>query len=402
MSINWNDTDQKEICWREPVRKAERSEAPDSRNSSVENSGTRVCAWVRISLLSENVLNTMKQSLQLTNSVILELQFKMTVHSERKQKTRNVIGRLIAEQFESAQKKDTRRRHVKHDSTRGFKCKSFQIDDTNRLPDYISELKTSRNWNDTDQKEMCRLKQGRMAERSKAPDSRNSSVENSGTRVCAWVRFPLLSENVLNTMRQSPQPTNSVILERQFKMTIQSKRKQKTGNVIERLIAEQFESAQKKDTRRRHVKHDSTRGFKCKSFQIDDTNRLPDYISELKTSLNWNDTDQKEMCRLKQGRMAERSKPSDSRNSSVENSGTRVCEWVRKPLLSENVLNTMKQSLQLTKSVILERQFKMTVQSKREQKTRNVIGRLIAEHIKSAQKRGCPAKTRKTRLYAWV
>ena len=38
-------------------------------------------------------------------------------------------------------KEDTRRRHVRHDSTRGFKCKSFQIDDTSRLADYISELK---------------------------------------------------------------------------------------------------------------------------------------------------------------------------------------------------------------------------------------------------------------------
>ena len=246
MSLNWNDTDQKEICRREPVRMAKRSEAPDSRNSSDENSGTRVCAWVRIPLLSENVLNTMKQSLQLTKSVILERQFKMTVQSKRKQKTRNVIGRLIAEQFESAQKKDTRRRHVKHDSTRGFKSKSFQIDDTNRLADYISELKTSLNWNDTDQKEMCWRKPGRMAERSEAPDSRYSSVKNSGTRVCAWVRMPLLSENTLNTMKQSLHLTNSVILERQFKMTVQSKRKQKIRNVIRRLIAELFISAQKR------------------------------------------------------------------------------------------------------------------------------------------------------------
>ena len=44
----------------------------------------------------------------------------------------------------------------------------------------------------------------------------------------------------------------------------------------------------KEDTRRRHVKHDSTRGFKCKSFQIDDTNPLADYISnENVTQLKW-------------------------------------------------------------------------------------------------------------------
>ena len=150
------------------------------------------------------------------------------------------------------------------------------------------------------------------------------------------------------------------------------------------------------------MNHDSTRGFKCKSFQIDDTNRLAGYISELKRSLNWNDTDQKEICRRKPGRMIERYKAPDSRYSSVENSGTRVCAWVRIPLLSENVLNTMKESLQLTKSVILERQIKMTVQSKRKQKTRNFIGRLIAEQFKSAQKRRYPAETCKTRLYARV
>ena len=135
---------------------------------------------------------------------------------------------------------------MKHDSTRGFKFKSFQIDDTNHLADYISELKMSLNWEDTDQNEICPRKPGRMPERSKAPDSRNPSVENSGTRPCAWVLIPLQSENVLKTMRQSPQLTNSVILERQFKMTVQSKRKQTTGNVIGWLIAEQFKKAQKR------------------------------------------------------------------------------------------------------------------------------------------------------------
>ena len=83
----------------------------------------------------------------------------MTVQSKRKQKARNVIGRLIAEHFKSAQKKDTRRRHVKHDSTIGFKWKSFQIDDTNRLADYISELKMSLNWNDTDQRKYVDVNQ---------------------------------------------------------------------------------------------------------------------------------------------------------------------------------------------------------------------------------------------------
>ena len=106
------------------------------------------------------------------------------------------------------------------------------MDETNRLADYISELKMLLNWKDTDQKEIWRRKPGRMPERSKAPDSRHPSVEKTGTRVCAWVRIPLPSENVLNTTRQSLQLTNSVILQRQFKMTAQSKILQKTRNVI--------------------------------------------------------------------------------------------------------------------------------------------------------------------------
>ena len=158
----------------------------------------------------------------------------------------------------------------------------------------------------------------------------------------------------------------------------------------------------KEDTRWRHVKHDSTRGFKFKSFQIDGTNHLADYISELKTSLNWKDTDQKKICRRKPGRMPERSKAPDSRNPSVETSGTRPCAWFHIPLLSENVSNTMRQSLQPTNSVILEGQFKMTVQSQRKQTTRNAIGWLIADQFKSAQKRGYPVETCKTRLYARV
>ena len=145
---------------------------------------------------------------------------------------------------------------MKHECTRGFNCKSFPTDDTNRLADYISELKMSLNWHDRDQKEICRLKPCRMAERSKAPDSRNSWVENSGTRVCAWVRILLLSQNVLNTMRQSLELTNSVILERQFKMTVQSKIKQKNRKVVWGsqsrlgLTSELFETTQNKIPRR--------------------------------------------------------------------------------------------------------------------------------------------------------
>ena len=156
----------------------------------------------------------------------------MTVPS-RKQKKSQRHPWPIAERSESAQKEDTQPRHVKHESTLGFERKSFQMDDTNRLADYISELKKIPKGKAANpKKKMCRRKQGRMAERSKAPRSRKSSVENSGTRMCAWVRFQLLSSNVFDTMRQSLQLTNSVILESQFKMTLQSKRKQKNRNVV--------------------------------------------------------------------------------------------------------------------------------------------------------------------------
>ena len=106
--------------------------------------------------------------------------------------------------------------------------------------------------------------------------------------------------------------------------------------------------------------------------------------------------------RGKPGRMAERSRAPDSRNSSVENSGTRVCAWVLIPLLSENVLNTMRHSLQLTNPLILECQFKMTVLSKKKTKKMQRRLWLIREQFQSAQKGGYPAETLETRMYAWV
>ena len=54
-----------------------------------------------------------------------------------KQKTKKSQRRLwlITERFETAQKKDTQTRRVKHECTRGFKRKSLQMDDTKRLAD---------------------------------------------------------------------------------------------------------------------------------------------------------------------------------------------------------------------------------------------------------------------------
>ena len=157
----------------------------------------------------------------------------MTVPS-KKQKNRNIIRGRQPSGSLVHKKQGNQPRHVKNESTRGFERKSFQMDDTNHLADYISEFKKNYPMErpQIERKKMCPRKQGRMAERSKEPGSRKSSVENSGTRVCAWVRISLLSENVLNAMRQSVQLTNSIILEHQFKMTVQSKRKQKHGNVV--------------------------------------------------------------------------------------------------------------------------------------------------------------------------
>ena len=42
----------------------------------------------------------------------------------------------------------------------------------------------------------------------------------------------------------------------------------------------------KEDTQSRHVQHENTRGFERKSFQMDYTNRIADYISELKKLAN--------------------------------------------------------------------------------------------------------------------
>ena len=67
------------------------------------------------------------------------------------------------------------------------------MDNTNSLEDYTSELKKLPDGKATNQKKKMRRRQpGRMDERSKAAGSRKTSVKNSDTRVCAWVRIPPL------------------------------------------------------------------------------------------------------------------------------------------------------------------------------------------------------------------
>ena len=54
--------------------------------------------------------------------------------SAKQKKTKNRLL-LTSERFVTQQKKDTQTGHVKHECTRGFKRKSLQTDDTNRLAD---------------------------------------------------------------------------------------------------------------------------------------------------------------------------------------------------------------------------------------------------------------------------
>ena len=53
---------------------------------------------------------------------------------KKQKKSQSRLG-LTSERFETQQKKDTQTGHVKHECTRGFKLKSLQMDDTNRLAD---------------------------------------------------------------------------------------------------------------------------------------------------------------------------------------------------------------------------------------------------------------------------
>ena len=103
----------------EPGRMTERSKAPDSRNSSVENSGTRVCAWVRIPILSENVLNTMRQSLQLTNSLSYwNVNSRWQSKAKENKRLATSLGGWRPSSLKKHKKEDTQQRHVKHESTR--------------------------------------------------------------------------------------------------------------------------------------------------------------------------------------------------------------------------------------------------------------------------------------------
>ena len=119
--------------------------------------------------------------------------------------------------------------------------------------------------------------QGRMAERSKAPDSRNCSVENSGTRMCAWVRIPLLSPAFLLYQICNAPLLALILVNKKFKCN------QSCYSQFLALILV---------SKNHHILFS----------QVSHLNNFSIVCS--------------------QGRMDERSKAPDSRNISVENSGT--------------------------------------------------------------------------------
>ena len=166
---------------------------------------------------------------------------------------------------------------------RGFKRKSFEMDDTNRLADYTSEMQIQPNWKITHHTGKCRRKPGRMAGRSKIPDARNYLFENGDTRVCAWVRSPLLSENISDVMRDKIQLTNSLILKHVWVQT-------------------QFRPG--------------------KVFEMYDDNCAADYTSEFKELKNEIAQFKRIMADEPQAGKAQRSNAPDRRISSTETSGT--------------------------------------------------------------------------------
>ena len=86
------------------------------------------------------------------------------------------------------------------------------------------------------------------------------------------------------------------------------------------------------------MKHECTRGFERKSFQMDDTNRLADYISELKNLPNGKAINQKKK-KYNDGNKAER--PSGLRRQAQENPQSRI-------LVHEGVRGSESHSCQKT------------------------------------------------------
>ena len=127
----------------------------------------------------------MRQSLELTNSVILERQFQMTVQIKRKRKNGNVIPGRCPSGLKVREKEDTQQRHVKHQCMHGFKRKSFQMDEHKPFSTLHFSIENFIQFKAHKLKKKRRQKPGRVVERSKAPDSKKLlSREFWYTNVC--------------------------------------------------------------------------------------------------------------------------------------------------------------------------------------------------------------------------
>ena len=214
-------------------------------------------------------------------------------------------------------------------------------------------MQTQPKWKSTDHTEKNRRKPGRMAERSKAPDSRNSSVENSGPSVCVG--------SSPNPVRKRFEQDEAEALADKFYHTgtliedDSPKQKQKNRNVIRGRWPSGFEVHEKEDTRRRYQKNARTCAFKRKSLKMEDANHAEDYISELKMLPEWHSATRKQNCRRKPGRMAEKYNAPGSRFSSREFCYASLCVG-SEPTPVRKILNRIKQNLQLTNSLKLELQ----------------------------------------------
>ena len=113
---------------------------------------------------------------------------------------------------------------------------------------------------------------------------------------------------------------------------------------------------------------------------------------------NWKTTGHTEKSRRKPGRMAERSKAPDSRNSSVENSGSRKCPWVRIPILSWTRWGRAF-SRQILSHWNVNWRWQSKAKKNQQIATSSVVER---KRFQSAEKRRLPAETCETRKYAWV
>ena len=163
---------------------------------------------------------------------------------------------------------------MKHECTRGFKRKPLQMDDTNSLADYISEIQIQPNWKITDHTKNVDVNQagwpsGLKRQTQEIPQSR--SLAHEGVR-----GFESLSCQKPFWSRWGRAFSRQILSHWNVNWRWQSRAENKkiaTSSVVDNRAVW---NSTKKDTQTRHVKHECTRGFKRKSLQMDDTNRLAD------------------------------------------------------------------------------------------------------------------------------